>query len=124
MATKDSSGSGSGDGSGGGQEKVFAVESVTIGDKVLKDAEVDPSGEIKVTFNKKMTTNKEENIKAISITGAEVEVAMDGDSAFIVKYSDLKAGDHELVVAKTVKPNNNKDTLAEDYKVAFKVKEA
>ena len=115
---------GDGDGSGGGEgKKQVEVTSVTIGDKELKGAEVEPSGEIKVMFSNGMDENKEDNIKAITITGAEVKVAAGEDrKTFVVTYSDLKAGDHELVIAKTAKANND-TTLKEDCKVAFKVKE-
>ena len=114
-----------GDGSGGGNgEKQVEVSAVTIGDKDLKDAEVDPSGTISVVFTNGMDENKGDNIKAITITGAEVKVAAGEDKkTFVVTYADLKAGDHELVVAKTAKANNG-TMLKEDYKVAFKVKEA
>lgn len=116
---------GDGNGNGGGNgEKQVEVSSVTVGDKDLKDAEVAPTGEIKVVFSNGMDKNKETNIKAITITGAEVKVAAGEDNkTFVVTYSNLKAGAQELIIAKTATANNG-TALTEDFKVAFKVKEA
>lgn len=117
MAAKDGSGGGNG-------EKQLTVEKVTVGDKDLKDAEVAPSGEIKVVFSNGMDKNKDDNIKAITIADAEVKVAAGEDNkTFVVTYKDLKAGTYKLVIAKTAKANND-STLKEDYVVEFKVKEA
>ena len=115
-------GTGGGGGNGNG-ESPLSVAGVTIGDKDLKDAEIDPSGEITVKFDRGMSENKDVNVAAISIADAETTVTFDGDRTFTVAFKDLKEGDHELVIAKTAKANNGKE-LGEDYKVAFKVKAA
>ena len=107
---------GDGNGSGGGNgEKQVEVSSVTVGDKELKDAEVSPTGEIKIVFSNGMDKNKEANIKAITITGAEVKVTAGEDNkSFVVSYSNLKAGAQELVIAKTATANNG-TALTEDF---------
>lgn len=118
----------SGDKSGANKDKPLTVESVTINDKELEGATVEPSGTITVAFSNGMTDTAS-NDQAITIKDADVTVTRGtrgNDSTkrcLFVEFKDLDPGEYTLVISAKAQANNG-NKLGEEKEVKFSVKSA
>ncbi len=122
-----------GDGSGtGGGNNPLSLVSVKAGNTDLKDAELEGSGIIVITFDRGMNENQSANFEQIGIyseDGTKVVSGItfsdftkndEGNSYTELKYEGLKGGKYTLKLGKDLKANNG-NTLGEDVVISFSI---